>query len=64
MQSHEKRQGHVETNLKDLNHRFKDQIAYYNKRLKERSERVNEVKSLLKEDVDTKKELNYLRKAD
>lgn len=62
--SHDKRQGHVETNLKDLHHRFKDQLAYYNKRLKERNERVTEVKSLLKEDVDTKRELNSLRKAD
>jgi len=32
--------------------------------LKERDNKVNEVRNVLKEDVDTKKELNMLRKAD
>ena len=62
--SHEKRLGQIDTNLKDLQHRHKDQISYYNKRLKEKQEKVIELRAVIKEDNETKKELNMLRKAD
>ena len=51
-------------NLKDLSSRFKDQLRYYDKRIKERHQKVNELRTIIKEDIDTKKELNMLRKAD
>ena len=62
--SHEKRLGQIDTNLKDLQHRFKDQLKYYDKRLKERYQKVSELRAVIQEDNETKKELNMLRKAD
>ena len=63
-ESHEKRLGQIDTNLKDLKHRLKDQLRYYDKRLKERYEKVDELRAVIREDNETKKELNMLRKAD
>ncbi len=63
-ESHEKRLGQIDTNLKDLEHRLKDQLRYYDKRLKERHAKVEELRSVIREDNETKKELNMLRKAD
>jgi len=39
-------------------------FKYYDVRLREKSEKVAEVKAVLREDVDTRKELTMLRKAD
>jgi hypothetical protein len=39
-------------------------FKYYDSRLKERHEKVNEVRNVLKEDNEMKKELSMLRKAD
>ena len=59
-----KRDDAVDMNLKDLKHKLKQQVKYYDTRLKERSNKVAEVRNILKDDIDTKKELNMLRKAD
>ncbi len=63
-ESHEKRLGQIDNNLKDLQHRFKDQLKYYDKRIKERHNKVEELRAVIREDNETKKELNMLRKAD
>jgi transcriptional regulator of met regulon len=39
-------------------------FKYYDGRLKERINKVAEVKQVLKEDIETKKEISMLRKAD
>jgi hypothetical protein len=39
-------------------------FKYYDSRLKERHDKVNEVRNVLKEDNEMKKELSMLRKAD
>ena len=59
-----KRDDAVDMNLKDLKHKLKQQVKYYDTRLRERDHKVAEVRNVLKEDIDTKKELNMLRKAD
>lgn len=60
----EKRNDGVTINLKDIKNRQKEQFRYYDTRLKERIEKVDQVKAVLKEDIETKKELSLLRKAD
>jgi len=59
-----KRDDTVDINLKDIKQKLKQQVKYYDTRLKERDHKVTEVRNILKEDIDTKKELNMLRKAD
>jgi hypothetical protein len=59
-----KRDDTVEINLKEIKHKQKQQIKYYDTRLRERDEKVSEVRNVLKEDIETRKELNMLRKAD
>ena len=59
-----KRDEAVEGNLHEIKHKHKQQVRYYDTRLKERNNKVEEVRNVLKEDIDTKKELNMLRKAD
>jgi hypothetical protein len=39
-------------------------VSYYDTRLKERNDKVEHLKQALKEDVETRKELSLLRKAD
>ena len=60
VESHEKRLGQIDTNLKDLQHRLKDQLKYYDKRLKERYQKVSELRAVIQEDNETKKELNMI----
>ncbi len=60
----DKRTEGVLINLKDIKQRQKEQFSYYDKRLKERISKVEQVKTVLKEDIETKKELSLLRKAD
>lgn len=62
--SHDKRTEGVLINIKDIRQREREQAQYYDKRLKERSNKVEQVKSVLREDVETRKELSLLRKAD
>ena len=63
-ESHDKRLGQIDNNLKDLQHRLKDQLKYYDKRIKERDQKVTQLRAVIQEDNETKKELNMLRKAD
>ena len=51
-------------NLKDLKSKQREMFKYYDSRLKERIEKVGEVKNIIREDIETKKELTMLRKAD
>lgn len=60
----DKRTDGVLVNLKDLKARQREQFQYYDKRLKERINKVDQVKTVLKEDIETRKELSLLRKAD
>jgi hypothetical protein len=60
----DKRNDGVHVNLKDLKARQREQYQYYDKRLKERIGKVEQVKTVLKEDIETRKELSLLRKAD
>ncbi len=59
-----KRDEAVGGNLQEIKHKHKQQVKYYDTRLRERENKVIEVRNVLKEDIDTKKELNMLRKAD
>lgn len=59
-----KRTEAVDINLKDIRHKQRDMLKYYDVRIRERSEKVAEVRQVLREDVDTRKELTMLRKAD
>ena len=63
-ESHDKRLGQIDNNLKDLQHRLKDQLKYYDKRIRERDQKVTQLRAVIQEDNETKKELNMLRKAD
>lgn len=60
----DKRTEGVHVNLKDLKSKEKEMYRYYDSRLRERSDKVAEVRSVLREDADTRKELSLLRKAD
>ena len=51
-------------NLKDLRYRQKEMVEYYDKKLQERTDKVDHLRAVLKEDTETKKELTLLRKAD
>ena len=61
---HEKRTDGVTINLKDIKNRQKEQFKYYDTRLRERIDKVDQVKAVLREDMETRKELSLLRKAD
>ena len=63
-QINEKRNEGVNVNLKDIKIKQREMFRYYDNRLKERHEKVHEVRTVLKEDMDTRKELSLLRKAD
>jgi len=60
----DKRGDSVHVNLKDLRYKQQEMVSYYDSRLKERNEKVEHLKQTLKEDVETRKELTMLRKAD
>lgn len=51
-------------NLKDLRHKQREMVHYYDKRLQERYDKVEHLRTVLREDTETKKELSLLRKAD
>jgi hypothetical protein len=56
--------GQIDTNLKDIQYRHRDQLRSIDKRLKEKLNKAEEAREGLREDLLTKKELNSLRKAD
>lgn len=60
----DKRTESVIINQKDIRNKQIEQFQYYDSRLKERAEKVQEVRAVIKEDIDTRKELYLLRKAD
>lgn len=60
----DKRADGVHINLKDLRYKQQEMVSYYDTRLKERNDKVEHLKQALKEDVETRKELTLLRKAD
>jgi hypothetical protein len=60
----DKRTESVTLNLKDIKQKQREMFRYYDTRLRERSDKVQEVRSVLREDIDTRKELYLLRKAD
>ena len=63
-QQNDKRSEGVSVNLKDLKYKQKEMISYYDSRNKERNDKVEHLKQAIKEDIETKKELTMLRKAD
>ncbi len=60
----EKRNGSVTHNIKEIKYKQKEQTKYYDQRIRERDNKVQELKAVIREDIETKKELNLLRKAD
>lgn len=60
----DKRADGVNINLKDLRYKQQEMVSYYDSRLKERNDKIEHLKQTLKEDVETRKELSLLRKAD
>lgn len=61
---YEKRIEQAQSRLRDLSIREKEKLDYLESRVKMREDMVGEVKEILKEDIDQRKEISYLRKLD